>query len=90
MAVRSKNNNVLYDQVGNTLVRKTMANFFGASTDSKPTTNIVNGSSFMEVDTGKYYLFNEGSSTWVETELGGGGGTLVASENNGVVTLAVE
>lgn len=39
---------------------------FGLSTDSKPTTGIITGSVFVEVDTGKAYLFNEASSTWVE------------------------
>ena len=41
---------------------------FGLSTDSKPTTGIITGSVFVEVDTGKAYLFNEASSTWVEVE----------------------
>lgn len=69
MAVRSTNNNVLYDQnPDGTLTRKTMANFFGASTDSKPTENIVNGSAFLEVNTGKIFLFNESTSTWVELQ----------------------
>lgn len=39
---------------------------FGLSTDSKPTTGIVTGSVFVEVNTGKAYLFNEDSSAWVE------------------------
>lgn len=38
----------------------------GLSTDSKPTQNIVNGSIFVEVDTGKVYFFNEAASSWVE------------------------
>ena len=38
----------------------------GLSTDSKPTTGIVTGSIFVEVNTGKVFLFNEASSTWVE------------------------
>ena len=41
---------------------------FGLSTDSKPTTGIITGSVFVEVDTGKAYLFNEASSTWVEVQ----------------------
>lgn len=36
------------------------------SGDSKPTTGIVNGSTCIEVDTGKVYLFNEATSAWVE------------------------
>lgn len=41
---------------------------FGLSTDSKPTTGIITGSVFVEVDTAKVYLFNESSSAWVEVE----------------------
>ena len=37
---------------------------FGLSTDSKPTTGLVTGSSFVEVDTGDAYLFDEVGSTW--------------------------
>jgi hypothetical protein len=36
----------------------------GLSTDSKPTTGIVTGSKFIEVDTGINYAFDEVSSTW--------------------------
>ena len=39
---------------------------FGLSTDTKPTSGIVTGSVFIEVDTGKAFLFNEANSTWVE------------------------
>lgn len=39
---------------------------FGLSTDSKPTTNVITGSVFVEVDTGKAFLFNETASAWVE------------------------
>lgn len=38
----------------------------GLSTDSKPTTDILNGSTFIEMDTGKVFIFNGASSTWVE------------------------
>ena len=38
----------------------------GLSTDSKPTENIVTGSVFLEVNTGKGFLFNETAGTWVE------------------------
>lgn len=37
----------------------------GLSTDSKPT-DVVNGSIFVEVDTGKVFFFNEAGSAWVE------------------------
>ena len=39
---------------------------FGLSTDTKPTTGIITGSVFVEVDTGKAFLFNETASAWVE------------------------
>lgn len=43
---------------------KKYVELFGLSTDSKPTTGIVTGSVFVEVDTGKAYLFNEDASSW--------------------------
>jgi hypothetical protein len=39
---------------------------YGTSSDSKPTTGIVTGSVFVEVDTGKRYLFNEDATAWEE------------------------
>ena len=47
---------------------KKYVELFGLSTDSKPTTGIVTGSVFVEVDTGKAYLFNETASAWVEVQ----------------------
>ena len=41
----------------------------GLSTDTKSTTNLVTGSLFLEVDTGKVYAFDEISGTW--NEIGG-------------------
>ena len=41
----------------------------GLSTDTKPTTNLVTGSLFLEVDTGKVYAFDEVGGTW--NEIGG-------------------
>lgn len=38
----------------------------GLSTDSKPTENIPNGSTFIEMDTGKVYFFNEAGPAWIE------------------------
>ena len=35
----------------------------GLSTDTKPTENVMNGSIFTEVDTGKVYFFNEEGTT---------------------------
>ena len=36
----------------------------GLSTDSKPTTGLITGSKFLEVDTGVNYVFDEVSGTW--------------------------
>ena len=45
---------------------KKLIEAFGLSTDTKPTSNLVTGSVFVEVDTSKAFLFNEANSTWVE------------------------
>lgn len=55
-------NAVLIDYENNIQI----ANLFGTSEDTKPTTGYANGSTFLEVDTGKIYLFNESTSSWVE------------------------
>lgn len=39
------------------------------STDTKPTTGIMNGSMLIEVNTGKLYVFDESASAW--NEIGG-------------------
>ena len=41
----------------------------GLSTDTKPTTGIITGSTFMEVNTGNVFMFDEVSSEW--KKLGG-------------------
>lgn len=38
----------------------------GLSTDNKPAGNLVTGSVFIEVDTGKAYFYDEESSAWIE------------------------
>lgn len=38
----------------------------GLSTDTKPTSGIINGSIFVEVDSGKVFFFNEAGEAWVE------------------------
>ena len=40
--------------------------FSGLSTDDKPTQNIATGSVFVEVNTGKVFLFDEESGEWIE------------------------
>ena len=47
---------------------KRIANLFGTSEDTKPTDGYANGTIFMEVDTGKIFLFDEDASAW--TQLG--------------------
>jgi len=45
----------------------------GLSTDNKPTTDIITGSLFMEVDTGDVYAFDETGAAWNQiASLGGG------------------
>ena len=56
-----KNNGISNIESGNRELE-----YRGLSTDSKPTTNVVNGSVFIEIDTGKIYLFDADSSTWKE------------------------
>lgn len=45
---------------------KVMVEAAGLSTDTKPTTGIANGSTFIEMDTSKLYFFDEANSTWEE------------------------
>lgn len=45
---------------------KRYVTIFGTSSESKPTQQITMGSVFVEVDTGKAFLFNETTSAWVE------------------------
>ena len=51
---------------------KLFCRFAGNSSDSKPTAGIVTGSSFLEVDTAKEYLFDEDSQAWNATGSGNG------------------
>lgn len=60
---------------GTGVVNSYIYSFTGLSTDTKPTTTykntqIQNGSQFLEMDTGKVYMYNETGHTWVE--FGGG------------------
>lgn len=38
----------------------------GASSETKPATGIVDGSTFLETDTGDLYVYNETGSAWVK------------------------
>ena len=39
---------------------------YGLSTDAKPTEDIITGSKFTEVNTGKRFLFDEVGKNWYE------------------------
>ena len=43
----------------------TLQQIDGISTDTKPT-DVPNGSRFLELDTGKVYMFDADSSVWLE------------------------
>lgn len=47
-----------------------LCEFAGLSTDTKPTENLATGSTFLEVDTGDVFLFDEEGPTW--NKVGGG------------------
>ena len=53
----------------------------GLSTDSKPT-DVANGTEFVEINTGKKFLFNEAAGAWVEQPAGGGGTSDYADLDN--------
>ena len=40
--------------------------YFGLSTDEKPTAYVPNGSSFCEIDTGEFYFFDSDAGVWLE------------------------
>lgn len=49
----------------NTLQASTPSEFFGLSTDEKPT-NCANASTFYEMDTKKLFLFDKQNKQWLE------------------------
>lgn len=63
MAVRATN---IVSVLVNEHEVRAIANLFGTSSDAKPTEGYANGSTFLEVDTGKIFLFNETTGAWVE------------------------
>lgn len=63
--IRETNATRFIDETG---AAKIIATLYGSSTDTKPTENFVNGSAFVEVDTGKFFLFDEGAGDWVEVQ----------------------
>lgn len=62
--IRSENARVTFLDANGQTVQ--MVELFGSSSDTKPTEGICNGSSFLEVDTGDIYLWNESASEWVK------------------------
>ena len=56
--------------------------YCGLSTDEKTTISAYNGDEFYEINTGKYYKYNQVSNEWVEQPTSGGGG-------GGVTTLHI-
>ncbi len=40
------------------------AKFYGLSTDTKPTENVANASTFYEMDTVEFFLFDEENKVW--------------------------
>jgi hypothetical protein len=40
--------------------------YFGLSTDTKPTEGVLNGMTFIEMDSGKIYFYDEANETWHE------------------------
>ena len=51
---------------------KLLCKFAGNTSDTKPTAGIVTGSSFLEVDTAKEYLFDEDTQEWFSVNSGNG------------------
>lgn len=65
--VRSKRVNAYSDNA-------VLSEYYGLSTDTKPTENVATGSVFIEVDTGATFLYDEEGEDWTEVESGSSGG----------------
>ena len=50
------------------IINLDMINYIGLSTDTKPTENMQNGSSFYEMDTGATYYYDADSETWITAD----------------------
>lgn len=46
--------------------KKAYREYYGTSSETKPTADVATGSSFLEVDTGDVYLFDESNTEWVK------------------------
>ena len=40
--------------------------YYGLSTDTKPTKNVINGAAFFELNTGKIFFFDKENELWRE------------------------
>ena len=49
-----------------TTINEKTYEFRGLSTDDKPVENVGNGSVFIEIDTGKVFIFDEQNKLWKE------------------------
>ena len=49
-----------------TTINEKTYEFRGLSTDEKPIERVGNGSIFIEIDTGKVFIFDEQNKTWRE------------------------
>ena len=58
---------IIDSKVADIRSNKTYYEFAGLSTDAKPTDGVSTGSVFVEVNTGKAFLFAE-PSTWTEVQ----------------------
>ena len=56
--------------------------YYGLSTDTKPTgVNVVNGSTFIEMDTSTKYIYDAGNKEWHVVKGGSGGGGVPSGDN---------
>lgn len=56
---------VTVNKIGGQMTTKD-TEFFGLSTDTKPTEEIENASIFYEMDTKKLFVFDEENKIWIE------------------------
>ena len=73
----------------------TFCSLCGLSTDTKPTgsfdgVGIANGSEFIEMDTGKKYMYDAESSVWNEVSSGGGAVTVVMNGKKIIKSIKIK
>jgi hypothetical protein len=54
----------MYDAVNDTYVPLVQKEYYGKSTDTKPTTNVPTGASFLEMDTKNVFMYD--GTTWIQ------------------------